>query len=60
MTGGTNLERRSRVLEALAQRFLDAAERTSGSRASVLREESRALRAEALRLALAAAGASRQ
>lgn len=56
MSGAEQLARRARVLEQLAARFRDAAERAHGPRKAALRQAAREMQTEALRLSLAATG----
>jgi hypothetical protein len=53
------LAKRARLLEQLAKRAQREADKAHGPRAAALREESRELRAEAMRFALAAGGRQR-
>jgi hypothetical protein len=54
MRGPEHLARRARVLEHLAVRFRDAAERAHGPRRAALRQAAREMQTEAVRFTLAA------
>jgi hypothetical protein len=56
MSGPEQLARRALVLEHLAARFRDTADRAHGSRRAALRQAAREMQTEALRFTLAATG----